>query len=454
MAFDIKIDKLHIGKRKLIDEPIQINIRPGKITSISGPNGSGKSVLMTCLAGWTSHYNNIMWRGNIAINGQSYDIPYDLSKYNNYSKQNISFLSHQLFEESLGVTLEEELNLISAQFKADMPQCVKIFFDDLKSSHDPFIRMDYMSSGQKQLIALIDVISRGPRLCALLLDEPTSYLNDVFLSNMVNILEWLLVENPSCFIVMATHDNRLKKLIDNDFILPHKNSTPEYSMPHLENSLMKYNPGSIGISIQGRPIFNYKKLLFQYEAAIDTNASLILTGPNGSGKSIFLMSVGALCKVSGKLSYWKENNAVKIKKKDLYPQMLGFQFQEPVAYEFRERVCDLLVPPPWKTDKEKKYLMGFYEKILDMYDIDPQQNPRTLSSGQIKIIWIISQLGWASRWLLDEPDASLDTFSLALMKAIIFFHTEMGGTFIIATHNISMFKGIECNEITFDKKVC
>ena len=451
---EINLTKLRVGKRLLIDNSFHISAQQGQISLIKGPNGVGKSVLFCCLAGWDSRFYDIEWIGDIDIEGGQYKIPSDVSKYNAYARKRMAFLSHQLFEESLGVTLEEELNFICVQYKSNMPPIVEGIIEEIGKANDAFARMGLMSSGQRQLIAILDVISNAQELDVVLFDEPTSYLSQGFFYYFEKLLDWIRETNPNCVILIATQDHRLRNKGYNEILFGGEAGDIKSSIDisSIGNSLLEYSPESIGISINGRPVIGKSILPFKFNYSIDCNSSIIIQGPNGGGKSTFLSCVGSLCRVLGRVRYWSKD-VRKIRRKLLYPKLLGFQFQEPNAFEFRDTVEQILSPPPWKSKKEKESLSSFYSKIMELYSIAPQQNPRTLSSGQIKIIWLISQIGWAARWILDEPDASLDLLAMNLMKELIRMHCGLGGTFIAVTNDASMFQGIPFELIKFDGKM-
>ena len=58
-----------------------------------------------------------------------------------------------------------------------------------------------------------------------------------------------------------------------------------------------------------------------------------------------------------------------------------------------------------------------------------------LSAGQIKKVALCRVLiSKATIWILDEPDNSLDTKNISILKKSLIQHLRLGGIFILATH--------------------
>jgi ABC-type lipoprotein export system ATPase subunit len=65
-----------------------------------------------------------------------------------------------------------------------------------------------LSGGQKQRASLARALIRSPKF--LLMDEPTSGLDDMNTSVLCSSLCEYLQDNPDCYIIISTHDSRLK----------------------------------------------------------------------------------------------------------------------------------------------------------------------------------------------------------------------------------------------------
>jgi len=111
------------------------------------------------------------------------------------------FIEIQTSLSGIGLTTAEQLaKEILQEFK----------IEDLMNEH-----CEHLSAGEKQRIALVSIITKGTEL--LLLDEPTGSLD---YDNRAKVWELILdLKRKGMTIIVASHDESIKKLVDVNYKL-------------------------------------------------------------------------------------------------------------------------------------------------------------------------------------------------------------------------------------------
>jgi ABC-type multidrug transport system ATPase subunit len=436
-AITVCIESIDLEKKTLIKE-FNFDLCQGEITLLKSPNGSGKSVLLSILAGWDNDIVGLKINGEIRINKiQGFILHENIKEYRIYARKKVGYISHKLYEESLGVTFGEEIDFIVEKYKNNIPEIIKKPIEYLKDNHERQLLVENMSKGHIQLMALLDVISEFKSYDLLLMDEPSSYLSNFHLELFIELLNFIKFSNKDCSILIATNDLRL--LCQDYNCISFKNSNIISSNIFLNNitlpNCFSYNKTSIKVC--GKPNVDGKHLPFSFDEDIGENESVLIIGPNGSGKSTFLNICAKLIKIKGKIIHLSNNK--KINRNKLFPDFFSVLFQIPHIYEFRNQIDKILTIQKFKGESALKF-SKMYFNLLKYFVIDIEQQPKTLSSGQLKMLWLVSMYGWSGRWLLDEPDAVLDAESLSFFFKMLDLHLLKGGTVLIATHSKELYK--------------
>ena len=161
--------------------PVQVlkgvssRVESGEIVGLVGRNGAGKSTLLDCLAGLKP-----VDEGQCRILGVPSGELTDAERAN----LGVVFQQDELFE---GYTVRKHLELVGAHY----PSWDSAYADDLRQrwSLPSEQRVEKLSGGQRQLLAVILAIAHRPRL--LLMDEPASALDPLarrrFLTELVSL---------------------------------------------------------------------------------------------------------------------------------------------------------------------------------------------------------------------------------------------------------------------------
>lgn len=431
-SLDFVISSIAIGQRKLI-ENLSFQLCPGSIQLLKAPNGTGKSVLLSVLAGYDESIDGIEVSATYSNGIESFRMPLDLKRYRKYARGRIGYLSHRLFEESFAVKFGEEISFITQKYTT-IPDEINRSVEYLKEKNDNDLLVENMSKGHRQLLAMADVLSEYENYELFLLDEPSSYLSDENLEIFLLQLSYI-TRVSTCSFLIASNDERLfNKGFAKISLSNQEKEKKEVRFPVQTPSLPTIH--SIAIRIKGNPMGQTGKLPFCFDEEINENESVLVTGANGAGKTTFLNVCAGIMPIKGKIEHYYDNK--RIKKRQLFPNYMSFLFQEPLNYEFRNTAEEILC----KSGNLKGFhsLDNLYEDVLDYYSIPKTQNPKTLSSGQLRMLWLVSMLGWSGRWILDEPDASLDAKSIELFLGLLNIHLANKGTVIIVTHNKELYR--------------
>jgi len=208
------------GNNNYIFKNFSIKIPENKIVSIYGKSGSGKTTFIKLLFGIEKPIS-----GNILLGGKNindYDIK-DIRKYISYTNQDTNTLFNKSVIDNIiygkEYTPEEYDRVVND---------IKNTFEDFKL-YDIFKNLDNgkpkwsflsdevgkrggrLSGGQKKIIHLLRLkLNELSKL--VIMDEPTSSVDDTTRNNIINFIKHLSSKGKSLIII--THDDYLKNISD------------------------------------------------------------------------------------------------------------------------------------------------------------------------------------------------------------------------------------------------
>lgn len=185
---------------------VTFSVAESEIHCLVGENGAGKSTLMKVLSGVYPHgeySGDIIFRGEtqrfrgpsdsekagIAIIYQELALVPEMSVYENI------FLGHEI---SSGVTVRWNETI-----KQATEMLRKVGLDV-----NPALKVRDLGMGQQQLVEIAKALSRDVKL--LILDEPTSALNDNDIQNLFSLLRGLKAQGVACVLI----SHKLKEVMD------------------------------------------------------------------------------------------------------------------------------------------------------------------------------------------------------------------------------------------------
>lgn len=186
---------------------VNLEIENGTFVSIIGPSGSGKTTLLN-LIGLVSYPTS----GKIFFKGEETS---QLSgrERTKFRLSNIGFV-FQTFNLIPTLTAQEnvELPMAFAGVKPDTQRGrAKSLLQSMGLTHRTCHRPKQLSAGEMQRVAIARALANNPSL--IIADEPTGELDTQTGSNMINLL-LNLCKTQGKTIVIATHDEKIKKIAD------------------------------------------------------------------------------------------------------------------------------------------------------------------------------------------------------------------------------------------------
>ena len=202
---DISFD---IDGQKLFSN-INLNLKPQKDLLITGPSGVGKTTLLSILCGIQKPATGKVTYNNINI--------YDLAenKIDDFRGKNLGIV-FQNFNLINSFTVKQNLEIAASAIDK---QNSNLFFDLLDRvglADKSHLKVLNLSIGEKQRLAVARAFVGEPKW--VFCDEPTSSLDDKNANIIVNLIK---EESLRCeaSLILVTHDNRVKSLINFSKIL-------------------------------------------------------------------------------------------------------------------------------------------------------------------------------------------------------------------------------------------
>jgi putative multiple sugar transport system ATP-binding protein len=184
---------------------VSFQVAKGEIHCLVGENGAGKSTLMKILSGVYSHGN---YTGDILFNGQVQNF----HGISDSEKAGIAIIYQELALVP-EMTVYENIflgNEIRNGFLVDWNETVKKAGEMLKKVKldiNPALKVRDLGVGKQQLVEIAKALSKDVKL--LILDEPTSSLNETDSENLLKLLRDLKEQGVTC--IMISH--KLKEVI-------------------------------------------------------------------------------------------------------------------------------------------------------------------------------------------------------------------------------------------------
>jgi ABC-type sugar transport system ATPase subunit len=173
----LRVDNLtkHFG-RIIAVEDVSLRIRPAEVFALVGDNGAGKSTLMNMLSGVHE-----ATRGQIYKDGEPV-------KFNNPSDARVNGIETVYQDLALMNDLDIATNIFMGQFPQKQfgplqfidwdktyDQAERIMMEQLSRDVDINTEVEFLSGGQRQLVAIGRALAFDPDV--IILDEPTSALS-------------------------------------------------------------------------------------------------------------------------------------------------------------------------------------------------------------------------------------------------------------------------------------
>ncbi|MBQ7187191.1 MAG: ABC transporter ATP-binding protein [Ruminococcus sp.] len=186
---------------------LDLDVKRGELMAIVGNSGSGKSTLLNMLGGLDKPS-----AGSLFVDGKNL-LKFSDKDYMEYKRNTVGFVwqnNARNLIPYLTAVQNVELPMLLKGSKQRRKKALELL-EKVGLSHRKNSRLDQMSGGEQQRVAIAIALANDPRL--LLADEPTGSV-DTKTSNIILDIFKKLNETEGLTVVIVTHDVKLSKRID------------------------------------------------------------------------------------------------------------------------------------------------------------------------------------------------------------------------------------------------
>jgi len=409
---------------------IDLVVDRGRIVVLEGPSGGGKTTLLRVLAGLAPAFHGGEAWGTASVAGL------DLrTAAPGLIAQRVGFLFQE--PEAQGVMTETlrdvAFGLQCRGWAADrIEPAARAALAAVGCAHLVGRRLDTLSSGERQRVALAAVLAPEPDV--LVLDEPTAQLDDDAACELVGQLRRLA--DRGLAIVLSEHRrDRIEHLADEVLGVeggrigapPAPAAYPAEPVTAVASGAPLLTLEEVDLRRDGAPVLD------RISCTLHRGGSIALVGPNGSGKSTLLRAIAGLeTPTAGTIATARRDLTHvpadrRVPEIRLVPQDPGRTLLEDTA-EAEIRTGAALLGMPEEPGSRAIDDLGL-SPLLD-------RHPRDLSVGERERVAIAAALAIEPAiLLLDEPTRGMDAVHRATMARIIGERRARGLATITATHD-------------------
>lgn len=392
----------------------------GQRIVLRGDIGSGKSTLLAALLGMAPLSTGGRVDGTLRVRGF---IPQQAGIA--AMSAHVSYLPQLVEGFGVGATVEQDiaasLELVGMP-PADMRQRVNDTAEGLGISHLLERKLERVSGGERQLVALAGALARNAPVLAL--DEPLAQLHPSAIRRVMAELDRRVASGAT--LILAEHESLPAQLsAARFFTLAGGQLAPgEISSPSVIEERQATPVGRVVLRAQN-------VLLLRDDREVICDASfearqgeiVALVGANGSGKTTLLRGAAGFIKPArGKFDVSVGGQATASAGWSMLPQNASsFLFAETVEQEIA-----LSKAQPALAGLEQFGLAGFLAR-----------HPRDLSAGQRQLLaLLIANARQPALLLLDEPTRGLSQPQRAWLGAYLRQRAADGAALVMASHDL------------------
>jgi energy-coupling factor transport system ATP-binding protein len=471
---------------------VNLRIDDGEFVVVAGASRSGKTTLCRCINGLIPHFYGGTMEGRVRVQGLDtrFTSPSRLAL-----KVGMVFQDPENQMVTTEVSSEVAFGLENIALPRDvMGRRIVEALDAVEAQPLRYRRIDELSGGEKQKIALASVLAFQPEI--IVLDEPTSELDPVSAEEILHILERLNSELGLTIILVEQRLERVLSYADRLILMEGgevaadghpRRVLMEAELPRLgvrmppvsaltkriglpialtvkearllidragvkpkpsRNPISTGPPGDAGN--QRRCMALLEEVYYSYPGGVQALKGVSITvyerelltvmGRTGCGKTTLLKHLNGLLKPSRGRVIVDGFDTCKVDQKTL-ARLSGYLFQNPnlhlLADTVEEEIALTLRGRGLKGDELKKAL----EETLERFGIAHLRDryPRYLSGGERQWIAFASvAAGDPKLLLLDEPTRGMDELLKSRLIGYVKEFTGRGGTAVMATHDVEL----------------
>ncbi len=450
-------------------------VKRNTIHAIVGENSAGKSTLVRILAGIER-----MDKGEIWISGRKVKIrsARDSLKLGiGMVHQHLALIEDFTVAENLfAVGMDDPLNIVT---KRRLRQNATKIMERFQMNLNPDSKVSSLSLGEKQKVEILRVLKDEPKI--IILDEPTSLLNDMEAEDILRMLKSLKMEGKTVIFISHRLDE-VMKVADEITVMRNGRTIGPFDKSRMsEEELFRLMFGEERTEFEvkydesktGEKILEIKNLRYDQKGRVlleDVNFTLRrgeilgILGFSESGVDLFMEILFGLRIPSGGRIIFKGED---ITFKDIMDRReLGIGF----VPADRRRVGSCLDCSIWENvvvnvRKSPKIsgcfflntnkIMEYTTKVLRICGIatmDPDLPAKSLSGGSLQRLIIAREiLGDPDLLIFQEPSWGLDMLSLQLLKDEMLRMKNEGKSVIVSSKDYDEFVDVVDRFLIFHK---
>lgn len=182
---------------------LHVEFRPGSINFIQGKNGVGKSTLLQIFSGKMHQEHSLQGALQVGLDMYNLSESYRIEQVVAFVPQNFNELlvdAYSFYENLQFVHMSKYPSLCALPVINELPKLIE------KYGIDYTIPVSLLSGGQRQILSMLMVLERLPKI--LLLDEPTAALDE---ENTKLVMDFLqdLCKHQGMTIIAIVHNQEL-----------------------------------------------------------------------------------------------------------------------------------------------------------------------------------------------------------------------------------------------------
>lgn len=198
------------NEKKIISN-LSVSFEYGKTISIMGDNGSGKSTLLQIIAGLLIPNDGSIYIFNKEVDDENVEELINKNVGMVFQNPDAQFVAN-IVRDDIAFGLENQRINSKLMDELILKQAEELGIVDLLDKD-----INSLSGGQKQKVALADILIMHPKI--LLLDEAISMLDDKSKDDFYSCLSKIRNLHPELTIIEVTHDEKEAQLADEVIIM-------------------------------------------------------------------------------------------------------------------------------------------------------------------------------------------------------------------------------------------
>lgn len=486
----------YAGRKRPALNDVTFAIREGETVLVLGPSGCGKSTLALALNGMIPHVVAGELAGDVRVNGQVVQ-----SRPLAETVRDVGIVFQDAEAQLCMLRVEEEVafgleNL--AVPPVEMPSRVRRALQLTGLTGQESTRIDWLSGGNKQRLALASVLAMEPSV--LIFDEPTSNLDPAGAQAVFATIARLKAEGRHTIVIVEHRLDQLMHLVDRVLVLGPDGALIEDGEPHqvLEQQARALDEFGIwkpqvseladvlkrrGIALRSYPITldeaqialrplvssaptpgeppqgtpsgqsaavrvhglsaAYRRgvdVLHDVHLEVQSGDFLALVGPNGAGKSTLAQHLVGTLRAPRGTVFIHDRDIREIPRGEL-AETVGYVFQNPEHQFVARTVFDELAFGLRLRNRSEAEVRQRVDEMLEDFGLAglAAANPFKLSHGEKRRLSVATMLILHQNVLvLDEPTFGQDARHAAALLDKFHALNAGGTTLLVITHDMRL----------------